>query len=171
MEDSAPPPPQDWQPLLSGPPSHSGQWPLALLLAAPLQGMRLESWETGPGVGVPALQGSALASGCDEAWSGRSSRTRGLGTTYQGARRGSKGAWGRRFARKACWAPLGLVGGGNKAGIKASAKISRFPARERACLPAAQIAAASAGHLSPRFAQSPRIPQLQPPPGARRTLL
>lgn len=67
--------------------------------------------------------------------------------------------------------PLGLVGGGNKAGIKASAKISRFPARERACLPAAQIAAASAGHLSPRFAQSPRIPQLQPPPGARGTLL
>lgn len=61
--------------------------------------------------------------------------------------------------------PPRRVGGGNKAGIEASAKISRFPAREQACLPAAQIAAASAGHLSPRFAQSPRAPQLQPPQG------
>lgn len=55
--------------------------------------------------------------------------------------------------------PPWRVGGGNKAGIEASAKISCFPARERACLPAAQIAAASAGHLSPRFfAKSPRAP-------------
>lgn len=61
--------------------------------------------------------------------------------------------------------PPRRVGGGNKAGIEASAKISRFPARERACLPAAQIAAASAGHLSPRFAQSLRAPQLQSPQG------
>ena len=67
--------------------------------------------------------------------------------------------------------PPRRVGGGNKAGIEASAKISRFPARERACLPAAQIAAASAGHLSPRFAQSLRAPQLQPPQGLENSAL
>lgn len=54
--------------------------------------------------------------------------------------------------------PLGGWVGGNKAGMEASAKISCFPARERACLPAAQIAAALAGHLSPRFLLSPPGP-------------
>lgn len=118
------------------PPSHSGQWPLALLLAAPLQGMRLESWETGPGVGVPALQGSALASGCNESWSSRSSRTWGLGTTYQGAGRGSKGAWGRRFAARHAGPPSAWWVGGTKLASRPQLKLAvSLRGNEHACQP------------------------------------
>lgn len=89
-----------------------------------------------PGVGVPALQGPALASGCDEAWPGRSSGTWGLGTPYQGARRGSQGAWGRRLARKACWAPSAWWVGGTKLAPRPQLKLAvSLRGNEHACQP------------------------------------
>lgn len=117
-------------------PSQSGQWPLALLPAAPLLGTSLESREAGPGVGCQGSRAQPLPLGVTRPGQAEVLGPWGLGTTYQGARRGSRGAWGRRVARKACWAPLGGWVGGTKLASRPQLKLAvSLRGNEHACQP------------------------------------